>query len=229
MLFDNFADRNKNALTLLVAQALLPIALSVDPVASIMAQYEDGVIAPSVDFFTYPSTRLTADGNRAVKSPYKENATILVKSLAYMDEAHVDYLLRFPSTPLALDNQQFIYTPLRRLFSKDYLTIPLLQAMLGKGLRVLKREHLTESLPDYGYDITTTTLSIVFDPKLSHIPTSIYMRWPGAVNIKSIQGTDNLHILWPKSMEPVTVNATYNNHNLSHSLYMDEEAWETHY
>lgn len=225
-LFEDYADKNKNALTLLVAQALLPIALQANPVANLIEQYKHGVVAPSVNFFSYYSTRLTADGNTVVNSPYKDNAKILVKALAYMDEAHVDYLLRFPTTPAALNNPQFMHIPLRRVLGKDYLTISLLQAMLGKGLRVLKNEYVYETLPDYGYSITNTTLSIVFDPKLSRIPTAVYMRWPTAVNI---QVTDAGHIMWPREMWPHGPSHG-GLHEMSHSLYMDEEdnSWDRH-
>jgi len=214
VLFQGYAEKNKNDLTLLVAQALLPIALQANPVEKIMRLMQAGHVAPSVDFFSYHTTRLTTDGNWEVQSPYKKNAKILVKALAYMDEAHVDYLLRFPTTPAALNNKQFNNIPLRRVLSRDYLTIPLLQTMLGKGLRVLKEEHLHETLPNYGYDITTTTLSIVFDPALKKVPTSISMRWPSAANVVSI-GTN---IVWPRTMlnDPI-------------GLEEDEDAWESHH
>jgi hypothetical protein len=226
-LFQDYAEKNKNALTLLVAQALLPIALQANPVANLMEQYNYGVVGPSVNFFSYYSTRLTADGNSVVNSPYKADAKILVKALAYMDEAHVDYLLRFPATPTALNNPQFMHIPLRRVLGKDYLTISLLQAMLGKGLRVLKNEYVYERLPDYGYSITHTTLSIVFDPKLCRIPTAVYMRWPTAVNIKV---AENGNIMWPRELWPQEKEHV-ELHEMSHSLYMDEEEndWDRHY
>jgi hypothetical protein len=224
MLFNSYADKNKNDLTLLVAQALLPIALELDPVGNLIRQYDLGVIAPSVNFFSYHSTRLTSDGNDIVDSPFKQGAKIHVKALAYMDEAHVDHLLRYPTTPAKLNNQQFLHIPLRRVLSNDYLTIPLLQVMLGKGLRVLKNEYVYETLPNYGYNITSTTLSIVFDPKLTRIPTSICMRWPDAVNVKSV-GTK--HIMWPRGMYPELLQAQ--DHHLSHHLYMEdaEDDWDT--
>ena len=184
-----------------------------------MSLMQAGDVAPSVDFFSYHTTRLTADGNWEVASPFKHNAKILVKALAYMDEAHVDYLLQFPGTPAGLNNQQFVHIPLRRVLSRDYLTIPLLQTMLGKGLRVLKNERLHETLPNYGYNITTTTLSVVFDPGLRKVPTSISMRWPSAANVQVV-GTS---ILWPRDM--------LNKPDISNALYMedDEDAWEGHH
>ena len=200
MLFHNHAEKNKNVLTLLVAQALFPMALNADPVSNLILQYEKGVVGPSVDFFSYHSTRLTTDGNYMVDSPYKKDAKILVKALAYMDEAHVDYLLQYPNTPAKLNNQQFVHMPLRRVFSNDYQTLPLLQAMLGRGLRVLKREQKREALSLYGYDITTTTLSVVFDPKLQKVPTSICMKWPSALNVKVVWIGGVWTILWPQSM-----------------------------
>jgi hypothetical protein len=219
MLFDKYSEKNKDTLTLLVAQALMSIAVEYDPVQSLMKMYAAGDVAPCVDFMVYHTTRLTADGNKTVSSPFKDNSLILVKALAYMDEAHVDYLLRFPKTPAALNNQQFLHIPLRRVLGRYYLTISLLQTMLVKGLRVIKRVHLHEELPDYGYDITTTTLSIVFDPSLQKIPTSIAMRWPDAVNVTAIRA--NSHdkgvwaIMWPQRMQ--------------HDPVVYEDAWETHY
>jgi len=223
-LFEGYAEKNKNHLTLLVAQALMPIAVAADPVDKIMRLMQAGDVAPCVDFFCYHTTRLTVDGNWEVASPFKNNAKILVKALAYMDEAHVDYLLQFPGTPAGLNNQQFVHIPLRRILSRDYLTIPLLQTMLGKGLRVVKKEHLHETLPNYGYNITTTTLSIIFDPGLQKIPTSISMRWPSAANVQVI----GANILWPRDM--LNTPGFASNHNLSHALYIeeasDEDAWE---
>lgn len=215
MLFDKYSDKNKDTLTLLVAQALMSIAVEYDPVQSLIKMYQAGDVAPCVDFMVYHTTRLTTDGNRPVSSPFKDNSLILVKALAYMDEAHVDYLLRFPKTPAALNNQQFLHIPLRRVLGRYYQTIPLLQTMLGKGLRVIKRVHLHEALPDYGYDITTTTLSIVFDPSLKKVPTSIAMRWPDAVNVWPMRVDRDWSIMWPQRMQqPVVIH---------------EDAWESHY
>jgi hypothetical protein len=215
MLFDKYSDKNKDTLTLLVAQALMSIAVEYDPAHTLMKMYEAGDVAPCVDFMVYHSTRLTADGNTSVRSPFKDNSMILVKALAYMDEAHVDYLLNFPKTPAALNNHQFLHIPLRRVLSRYYLTITLLQTMLGKGLRVIQRVHLHEALPDYGYDITTTTLSIVFDPSLQKIPTSIAARWPDAVNVRPMRVDQEWSIMWPQRMQ--------------HEPVVYEDAWESHY
>ena len=220
-LFQNYVDKDRDAVTLLVAQALLALAVESDPVTKLTQQYREGITAPSVDFFCYPSTRLTANGDTVLPSPFKPGAKILVKHLAYMDEAHVSHLLRYPNTPLALNNHSFLHIPLRTLLGKSYHTIALLQAMLGKGLRIIKKEHLHEPLPDYGYDITTTTLSIVFDPKNAYIPTAIYMRWPSAVNVPTARLGDTSVPVWPHSIREEPMGE-------AHEVY-EEESWERHH
>lgn len=220
-LFTNYVDKDRDAVTLLVAQALLALAVESDPVTKLTEQYREGITAPSVDFFCYPSTRLTASGDTVLPSPFKPGAKILVKHLAYMDEAHVSHLLRYPTTPLALNNDSFLHIPLRTLLGKTYHTIALLQAMLGKGLRIIRKEHLHEPLPDYGYDITTTTLSIVFDPKKAHIPTAIYMRWPGAINVPTVRVGHTPVPIWPHSIREEPMGE-------AHQMY-DEESWERHH
>ena len=220
-LFQNYVDKDRDAVTLLVAQSLLALALESDPVTKLTEQYHEGITAPSVDFFCYPSTRLTANGDTVLPSPFKPGAKILVKHLAYMDEAHVSHLLRYPTTPLALNNHSFLHIPLRTLLGKSYHTIALLQAMLGKGLRIIKKEHLHEPLPDYGYDITTTTLSIVFDPKRIYIPTAIYMRWPSAINVPTARYGDTPVAIWPPLLKTEVMAS-------AHKIY-EEESWERHY
>ena len=220
-LFQNYVDKDRDALTLLVAQSLLALALESDPVTKLTEQYREGITAPSVDFFCYPSTRLTTSGDTVLPSPFKPGAKILVKHLAYMDEAHVSHLLRYPTTPFALNNHSFLHIPLRTLLSKSYHTIALLQAMLGKGLRVIRKEHLHEPLPDYGYDITTTTLSIVFDPKRTYIPTAIYMRWPSAVNVPTTRVGNTPVAIWPHSIREEPMGE-------AHEIY-EEESWERHH
>jgi hypothetical protein len=220
-LFTNYVDKDRDAVTLLVAQSLLALAVESNPVTKLIEQYREGITAPSVDFFCYPSTRLTASGDTVLPSPFKPGAKILVKHLAYMDEAHVSHLLRYPSTPAALNNHSFLHIPLRTLLGKSYHTIALLQAMLGKGLRIIRKEHLHEPLPDYGYDITTTTLSIVFDPKRSYIPTAIYMRWPSAVNVPTARLGDTSVPVWPHSIREEPMGQT-------HQVY-EEESWERHH
>jgi hypothetical protein len=218
-LFENYIDKDRDAVTLLVAQSLLALAVESDPVAKLTEQYREGISAPSVDFFCYPSTRLTTSGDTVLPSPFKPGAKILVKHLAYMDEAHVSHLLRYPSTPLALNNHSFLHIPLRTVLGKTYHTIALLQAMLGKGLRVIKKEHLHEPLPDYGYDITTTTLSIVFDPKRTYIPTAIYMRWPSAINVPTVRVGSSPMALWPPTMYETPMGD-------AHKIYV-EDSWES--
>jgi hypothetical protein len=220
-LFTNYVDKDRDAVTLLVAQSLLALAVESNPVTKLIEQYREGITAPSVDFFCYPSTRLTASGDTVLPSPFKPGAKILVKHLAYMDEAHVSHLLRYPSTPAALNNHSFLHIPLRTLLGKSYHTIALLQAMLGKGLRIIRKEHLHEPLPDYGYDITTTTLSIVFDPKRSYIPTAIYMRWPSAVNVPTARLGDTSVPVWPHSIREEPMGE-------AHEVY-EEESWERHH
>jgi hypothetical protein len=220
-LFTNYVDKDRDAVTLLVAQALLALAVESDPVTKLIEQYREGISAPSVDFFCYPSTRLSTNGDTVLPSPFKPGAKILVKHLAYMDEAHVSHLLRYPTTPFALNNHSFLHIPLRTLLSKSYHTIALLQAMLGKGLRVIRKEHLHEPLPEYGYDITTTTLSIVFDPKNAYIPTAIYMRWPGAINVPTARLGNTPVAIWPPRFHTEAMGE-------AHKVY-DEESWERHY
>jgi len=219
-LFTNYVDKDRDAVTLLVAQALLALAVESDPVTKLIEQYREGIAAPSVDFFCYPSTRLTASGDTVLPSPFKPGAKILVKHLAYMDEAHVSHLLRYPTTPFALNNHSFLHIPLRTLLGKSYHTIALLQAMLGKGLRIIRKEHLHEALPDYGYDITTTTLSIVFDPKNAYIPTAIYMRWPSAINVPTARVGHTPVPIWPASMYEMPMGDT-------HKIYA-EDSWDSH-
>ena len=219
-LFTNYVDKDRDAVTLLVAQALLALAVESDPVTKLIEQYREGITAPSVDFFCYPSTRLTANGDTVLPSPFKPGAKILVKHLAYMDEAHVSHLLRYPTTPFALNNHSFLHIPLRTLLGKSYHTIALLQAMLGKGLRIIKKEHLHEPLPDYGYDITTTTLSIVFDPKNAYIPTAIYMRWPSAINVPTVRVGNSPMPFWPPTMYEAPMGD-------AHKIYA-EDSWESH-
>jgi hypothetical protein len=178
-LFQNYVDKDRDAVTLLVAQSLLALALESDPVTKLTQQYREGISAPSVDFFCYPSTRLTASGDTVLPSPFKPGAKILVKHLAYMDEAHVSHLL------------------------------------------VIRKEHLHEPLPDYGYDITTTTLSIVFDPKRTYIPTAIYMRWPSAVNVPTTRVGNTPVAIWPHSIREEPMGE-------AHEVY-EEESWERHH
>jgi hypothetical protein len=92
--------------------------------------------------------------------------------------------------------------------------------MLGKGLRVIKKEHLHEPLPDYGYDITTTTLSIIFDPKRTYIPTAIYMRWPSAINVPTVRVGNSPMPFWPPTMYETPMGDT-------HKIYA-EDSWESH-
>lgn len=220
-LFQNYIDKDRDAVTLLVAQSLLALAVESDPVTKLTQQYQEGISAPSVDFFCYPSTRLTTSGDTVLPSPFKPGAKILVKHLAYMDEAHVSHLLRYATTPAALNNHSFLHIPLRSVLGKTYHTIALLQAMLGKGLRIIKKEHLHEPLPDYGYDITTTTLSIVFDPKRIYIPTAIYMRWPSAINVPTARYGDTPVAIWPPRLHTEVMGS-------AHKIY-EEESWERHY
>jgi len=220
-LFQNYIDKDRDAVTLLVAQSLLALAVESDPVAKLTQQYREGISAPSVDFFCYPSTRLTTSGETVLPSPFKPGAEILVKHLAYMDEAHVSHLLRYATTPAALNNHRFLHIPLRTVLGKSYYTIALLQAMLGKGLRIIKKEHLHEPLPDYGYDITTTTLSIVFDPKNAYIPTAIYMRWPGAINVPTVRVGHTPVPIWPQRFHTEAMGD-------AHRVYA-EDSWERHH
>jgi len=220
-LFQNYIDKDRDAVTLLVAQSLLALAVESDPVAKLTEQYREGISAPSVDFFCYPSTRLTTSGDTVLPSPFKPGAKILVKHLAYMDEAHVSYLLRYATTPASLNNHSFLHIPLRSVLGKTYHTIALLQAMLGKGLRIIKKEHLHEPLPDYGYDITTTTLSIVFDPKRIYIPSAIYMRWPSAINVPTARLSGAPVPIWPPRLKTEVMAS-------AHKIY-EEESWERHY
>jgi hypothetical protein len=81
-LFQNYVDKDRDAVTLLVAKSLLALALESDPVTKLTEQYREGITAPSVDFFCYPSTRLTANGDTVLPSPFKPGAKILVKHLA---------------------------------------------------------------------------------------------------------------------------------------------------